>query len=229
MPMRPKTSLPGIGLAIIAACALALAPHGASASAGGEGVSGEGGGWRPEDGARVVDVSSIAEIAAAERVAAPKRGPGERIVYRLRFVITQGVEDRAACLDADANTIDQNGTKIQIWTCNRNANQTWYFSTARYNTSYFEIQIGEGDQPTRCLDVDANTLPANGTKIQLWDCNGNSNQVWFFDIRQNLDTLFSLASGKCLDVDANTLPANGTKVQLWSCHNGSNQLWDLLQ
>ncbi|MER5424543.1 RICIN domain-containing protein [Streptosporangium roseum] len=30
----------------------------------------------------------------------------------------------------------------------------------------------------RCLDADLNTIGPNGTKVQLWNCNGWSNQKW---------------------------------------------------
>jgi hypothetical protein len=32
-------------------------------------------------------------------------------------------------------------------------------------------------QSGRCLDAD-NLGTANGTKLQLWDCNGGGNQQW---------------------------------------------------
>jgi hypothetical protein len=30
----------------------------------------------------------------------------------------------------------------------------------------------------RCLDADLNTINANGTRVQLWDCNGQPQQKW---------------------------------------------------
>ena len=30
----------------------------------------------------------------------------------------------------------------------------------------------------RCLDADLNTIGGNGTKVQLWDCNGQPQQNW---------------------------------------------------
>ena len=68
----------------------------------------------------------------------------------------------------------------------------------------------------KCLDVNgANS--ANGTAVQLWDCNGTGAQSW-----TSGGTLRAL--GKCLDVTG-LGTANGSKVELWDCNGGSNQVW----
>ncbi|NYH41475.1 glucose/arabinose dehydrogenase [Micromonospora jinlongensis] len=69
----------------------------------------------------------------------------------------------------------------------------------------------------KCLDVD-NAGTADGTKIQLWTCNGTTAQSW----TKVGDTYRVL--GKCLDVD-NGGTANGTKVQLWTCNGSGAQVW----
>ena len=69
----------------------------------------------------------------------------------------------------------------------------------------------------KCLDVD-NAGTADGTKIQLWTCNGTTAQSW----TKVGDTYRVL--GKCLDVD-NGGTANGTKVQLWTCNGTGAQVW----
>ena len=74
----------------------------------------------------------------------------------------------------------------------------------------------------RCLDADRNTIPANGTRVQLWDCLGanQTNQGWYFE-STSLTGVYRIRSqfnaGKCLDADLNTISGNGTKVQLWDC------------
>jgi hypothetical protein len=75
----------------------------------------------------------------------------------------------------------------------------------------------------RCLDADANTIGGNGTKVQLWDCNGWSNQKWIYDAVSH--TIYSLYNGRCLDADLNTIGTNGTKMQLWDCNGWANQKW----
>ncbi|MFI9011428.1 RICIN domain-containing protein [Actinosynnema sp. NPDC053489] len=75
----------------------------------------------------------------------------------------------------------------------------------------------------RCLDADLGTIGTDGTKVQLWECHGDDNQLWTFEphglIRNN-------QSGRCLDAELAGTPHNGTKVQLWTCHGDENQVWD---
>ena len=77
-----------------------------------------------------------------------------------------------------------------------------------------------GGQSGRCVDV-PNSSTANGTQVQLWDCNGQANQQW----NLNADgTIGGVQSGLCLDVTgASTL--NNAPVQLWTCNGGANQKW----
>ncbi|MFI7578641.1 family 16 glycoside hydrolase [Micromonospora sp. NPDC049497] len=69
----------------------------------------------------------------------------------------------------------------------------------------------------KCLDV-SNSATADGTKIQLWNCNGTNAQKW----SRVGDTFQAL--GKCLDVDKGGT-ADGTKVQLWTCNGTGSQVW----
>ncbi|WP_084959381.1 PQQ-dependent sugar dehydrogenase [Thermoactinospora rubra] len=72
----------------------------------------------------------------------------------------------------------------------------------------------------KCVDVSgANT--ADGTKIQLWTCNGTGAQQWS---RPGDGSIRAL--GKCMDVKgANS--ANGTVVQLYTCNGTNAQKWTL--
>jgi fructan beta-fructosidase len=71
----------------------------------------------------------------------------------------------------------------------------------------------------KCVDVSGSNT-ANGTPIQIWDCNGSGAQQW---TRQG-DTLRAL--GKCLDVVYGGT-ANGTKVWLWDCNGSGAQVWQV--
>lgn len=71
----------------------------------------------------------------------------------------------------------------------------------------------------KCVDV-AGANPANGTPVQLWDCNGTAAQVWTVG---NADGSVR-ALGKCLDVTAAST-ADGTKVQLYDCNGTGAQKW----
>ncbi|MFI1722450.1 ThuA domain-containing protein [Streptomyces sp. NPDC020489] len=70
----------------------------------------------------------------------------------------------------------------------------------------------------KCLDVD-NAGTADGTKIQLWTCNGTSAQSWTVGTDATLRAL-----GKCLDVSGGG-SADGTKIQLWTCNGTGAQRW----
>ncbi|MFG2631783.1 ricin-type beta-trefoil lectin domain protein [Streptomyces sp. NPDC048473] len=68
-----------------------------------------------------------------------------------------------------------------------------------------------------CLDAAADSS-ANGTKVQIWGCNGTAAQKWTWAN----GTLTH--NGKCMDV-AGAGTANGTLVALWDCNGGANQTW----
>ncbi|GAA3439810.1 glycoside hydrolase family 16 protein [Kutzneria kofuensis] len=70
----------------------------------------------------------------------------------------------------------------------------------------------------KCVDV-AGANSANGTPVQLYDCNGTGAQQWS---RPGDGTIRAL--GKCLDI-AGANPANGTKVQLYDCNGTGAQQW----
>ncbi|WP_328902956.1 MULTISPECIES: ThuA domain-containing protein [unclassified Streptomyces] len=69
-----------------------------------------------------------------------------------------------------------------------------------------------------CVDV-AGASSANGTAVQLYDCNGSGAQRWTTGADGTLRAL-----GKCLDVAA-AGTANGAKVQLYDCNGSGAQVW----
>ncbi|MET8176972.1 endo-1,4-beta-xylanase [Streptomyces clavifer] len=73
--------------------------------------------------------------------------------------------------------------------------------------------VGSG----RCLDVPS-AGTTDGTQLQLWDCNSNTNQQWTSSAGGEL----RVYGNKCLDA-AGT--GNGAKVQIYSCWGGDNQKW----
>ncbi|MEV1009275.1 lectin [Streptomyces sp. NPDC049881] len=70
----------------------------------------------------------------------------------------------------------------------------------------------------KCVDV-AGANPANGTPVQLYDCNGTAAQQWTVGTDGTIRAL-----GKCLDVSNNST-ANGAQIHLWDCVGGANQRW----
>ena len=71
----------------------------------------------------------------------------------------------------------------------------------------------------KCVDV-AGGGTANGTPIQLYDCNGTAAQRWSVTPEGTLEAL-----GQCLDI-AGGATTNGTAVQLYECNNTGAQEWE---
>ena len=72
----------------------------------------------------------------------------------------------------------------------------------------------------KCVDISgANT--ANGTAVQLWDCNGTGAQQWTVG---SDGTIRALA--KCLDVSGGST-VDGARVQLWDCNGTGAQRWNV--
>ncbi|WP_425086314.1 ricin-type beta-trefoil lectin domain protein [Streptomyces liangshanensis] len=70
----------------------------------------------------------------------------------------------------------------------------------------------------KCVDVNA-ASSADGTAVQLYDCNGTGAQNWTAASDGTLRAL-----GKCLDVSSGST-ANGAQVQLWTCNGSGAQKW----
>jgi hypothetical protein len=80
--------------------------------------------------------------------------------------------------------------------------------------------IGAG----RCLDVNGGTTTV-GTQLQIWDCNGGSNQVFTRTSSGQL-TVYSGSNLRCLDA-LNSGTGPGTQVVIGTCGGGANQQWQL--
>jgi beta-glucanase (GH16 family) len=100
---------------------------------------------------------------------------------------------------------------------------------ARLLVDYVKVTTGTGTQPGgttgpitglagKCVDVRA-AGTANGTPVQLYDCNGTAAQQWTVGTDGTLRAL-----GKCMDVTSGGT-ADGTKVQLWDCNGTGAQQW----
>lgn len=80
-----------------------------------------------------------------------------------------------------------------------------------------EIRVGGGPlvfggNRNKCVDVRGN-VQANGTPVQIYDCNGTGAQRWVFN---RGDTKFRLANTNfCLDAGSN--PASGVGMKIWQC------------
>jgi lysophospholipase L1-like esterase len=75
--------------------------------------------------------------------------------------------------------------------------------------------VGSG----RCVDV-PNRSTADGTQLNLWDCNGGTNQQWTYTSAGEL----RVYGNKCLDAGGS---GDGAIVQIYSCWGGDNQKWQV--
>jgi len=114
------------------------------------------------------------------------------------------------CLDVTGNSTALK-TRIIIWDCNGQANQTWTLTAAG------ELRVFNG---TRCLDVAGGRVTAGGV-VKIYSCTGGANQKWTVNAN---GTITGVQSGLCLDVTGAST-ARGSYVQTWTCHGGGNQQW----
>jgi len=79
--------------------------------------------------------------------------------------------------------------------------------------------IVSGLSSSKCVD-DNNGSGTPGTKVQIWDCDGNTSaQNWTV----NSNGTLTIAGG-CMDITGAKY-TNGTLIELWTCNGGANQQW----
>jgi hypothetical protein len=86
------------------------------------------------------------------------------------------------------------------------AGQTW--------STYSDSTLRTGG---KCLDA-AGTV--NGTKLQVYDCNGSLAQIW----QASGGSYKNPQSGRCVDDPAGST-VNGTQLQLFDCNGAAGQQW----
>ncbi|MFE9424070.1 ricin-type beta-trefoil lectin domain protein [Kitasatospora sp. NPDC006697] len=104
--------------------------------------------------------------------------------------------------------------------------QSFSYQLPAHTTATFTWGGTQSSTPTgaitgyggKCADV-AGASSANGTAVQLYDCNGTAAQQWTVPGDGTLRAL-----GKCLDV-ANGDTANGSQTQLYDCNGTAAQQW----
>lgn len=121
------------------------------------------------------------------------------------------------CLDVSGNDVGANGAAIDLWDCLHDAvDQSWTPTDGARLTNAPLRALG------RCLDVPSGSTVA-GTKVQLYDCNGNVAQNW---TQQANGTLVNPNSGLCLTAPGAT-PGNGTLLDIEACTGSTAQQFRL--
>jgi hypothetical protein len=116
------------------------------------------------------------------------------------------------CVDVAADDTGGNLSAVQLWDCQSYAvDQHWY-----HNANGSLRTLG------RCLDINGNGT-ANGTQVELWDCNGVGGQNWQ---QQANGSLLNPQSGRCLDSPSGAT-ANGTRLQIYDCNGSAAQKFAL--
>jgi beta-glucosidase len=69
-----------------------------------------------------------------------------------------------------------------------------------------------------CLDNTAGNS-TNGNPIDLYTCNGGSNQQW---THPDTGAMYNPSTGKCINGSATTV---GTQLTLNTCDNNGDQVW----
>jgi hypothetical protein len=112
------------------------------------------------------------------------------------------------CVDVAADDTGVNLAAVQLWDC-----QT--YASDQHWTHYADNSLRTLG---RCLDINGNGT-ANGTQVELWDCNGVGGQKW---IQQADGSLRNPQSGRCLDSPSGNT-ANGTRLQIYDCNGSAAQ------
>ncbi|MBF4583864.1 ricin-type beta-trefoil lectin domain protein [Curtobacterium sp. VKM Ac-2865] len=114
------------------------------------------------------------------------------------------------CVDVAGDDVGGNTAVVQLYDCKAlAADQHWLGSVYGAHTL---STLG------RCLDVNGNAT-ANGTHVELYDCNGAGGQQW---IVQPDGSIKNPQSGRCLDVPSGTT-ANATALQIYDCNGNAAQ------
>jgi hypothetical protein len=121
-----------------------------------------------------------------------------------------------------------NGTRIQVTGCDESKKSQLFQLQSVAGTGGYQIQVENGSG--KCIDADTTSAPANGTIVQVWDCNGQDQQLW--DLAPGVTLLggvvlvnryASEVAGHLVVLDLDS--TGGRSLQLWAYNGGSNQVW----
>ncbi len=124
-------------------------------------------------------------------------------------VHAHGAADK--CLEVGASKKD-NGTPVQIYTCNGTAGQKW----AIQGDAFVNVNSG------KCLEVKG-AGTANGTTLQIWTCNNSAAQKWEYNTHATT-RMYNPGTGNCLDLATYD---NGRDARMWDCKGTDPQKFDM--
>ncbi|MGW5283434.1 ricin-type beta-trefoil lectin domain protein [Streptomyces collinus] len=122
---------------------------------------------------------------------------------------------KGKCLDVQGGKKD-NGTPVQVYTCNGSAAQKWVLYGSEDSLHLQNVNA------FKCLDVAGNNT-ANGTKIQISSCKDSPSQIWASELR-GATSLKNTGTGKCLDLHTFD---NGNDAKLYTCNGTDAQQFDI--
>jgi len=135
--------------------------------------------------------------------------------------ITSGADSsNQMCLDLRGRHTS-NGNPIELYKCNGEESQQWIFH---------DWAIFYAADPSKCIDITGgeSAMGVQGTKLQIWDCNGLSNQNWGYDSK--LQTIYAARTSRdasmCMDLAGGAVK-DGVGIQIWGCNGHINQQWKL--
>ncbi|WP_406216663.1 ricin-type beta-trefoil lectin domain protein [Streptomyces canus] len=127
------------------------------------------------------------------------------------FVVhAHGATDK--CLDVAGGKKD-NGTPVQIYTCNGSVGQKWQIDGDRL------VNPNSG----KCLTVKGGAS-ANGTPVQISTCGTGASQKWQYGTH-GTSRLYNPGTGNCLDLADYTNSRDG---RMWDCTGKAPQQFDVV-
>jgi hypothetical protein len=115
------------------------------------------------------------------------------------------------------------GKELKIWHMDSGRDREFTFHKSPQE-GYFELQIGNWDSR---VDVKG-AKNDNGTPIQVWDPNGNSNQRFLFHHLGEGRFKIYTTSGKVISLK-NKNDNNGNELHIWNDHDAINVEWYLIR
>lgn len=131
-------------------------------------------------------------------------------------IATPIIGNGGQCVDVAGIDTGGNGAVVQLHNCLTIAS----FDPIAIDQQWTLRSDGTIRSLGRCLDLDGNGT-ANGTHLELYDCNGIGGQQW---VPQPNGSLKNPQSGRCLD-DPSGNTANNTALQLYDCNGNIAQVF----